>query len=182
MADYMIVNGELYHHGVKGMKWGVHKKKQPVSDTRKKMDTAKQKYKDAKKAYSKSYNKAYRYSATHPISQWGRGKNGKEADRRWEDAVDKARNAEKAKKAYKDAKRTRKSKIASAYKKVKANSSAVQKIMFNAATRKRAAKYMVDNDMRMGDAIKKANKDAIRNTMAFVGAFGAIAVANRVYK
>lgn len=26
MADYMIVNGELYHHGVKGMKWGVRKK------------------------------------------------------------------------------------------------------------------------------------------------------------
>lgn len=22
MSDYMIVNGELYHHGVKGMKWG----------------------------------------------------------------------------------------------------------------------------------------------------------------
>lgn len=27
MADYMIVNGELYHHGVKGMKWGVHKRR-----------------------------------------------------------------------------------------------------------------------------------------------------------
>lgn len=25
MADYMIINGELYHHGVKGMKWGVRK-------------------------------------------------------------------------------------------------------------------------------------------------------------
>ena len=22
MADYVIVNGELYHHGIKGMKWG----------------------------------------------------------------------------------------------------------------------------------------------------------------
>lgn len=26
MDDYMIINGELYHHGVKGMKWGVRKK------------------------------------------------------------------------------------------------------------------------------------------------------------
>ena len=25
MGNYFIVNGELYHHGVKGMKWGVRK-------------------------------------------------------------------------------------------------------------------------------------------------------------
>lgn len=35
--NYVIINGELYHHGVKGMKWGIRK--------------AKQEYKDAKKAY-----------------------------------------------------------------------------------------------------------------------------------
>lgn len=27
MSDYVIYSSELYHHGVKGMKWGVHKKK-----------------------------------------------------------------------------------------------------------------------------------------------------------
>lgn len=26
MANYIIIDGELYHHGVKGMKWGVRKK------------------------------------------------------------------------------------------------------------------------------------------------------------
>ena len=26
MANYVIIDGELYHHGVKGMKWGVRKK------------------------------------------------------------------------------------------------------------------------------------------------------------
>lgn len=25
MSEYVVVNGELYHYGVKGMKWGVHK-------------------------------------------------------------------------------------------------------------------------------------------------------------
>lgn len=25
MADYILINGELYHHGIKGMKWGVRR-------------------------------------------------------------------------------------------------------------------------------------------------------------
>lgn len=31
MSNYVIANGELYHWGVKGMKWGVRRKKRPVS-------------------------------------------------------------------------------------------------------------------------------------------------------
>ena len=34
--DYIIVNGELYHHGVKGMKWGVRKAKESSGGSSKK--------------------------------------------------------------------------------------------------------------------------------------------------
>ena len=40
--NYVIVNGQLYHHGVKGMKWGVRKAKDNYK-------SAKQKYRDANK-------------------------------------------------------------------------------------------------------------------------------------
>lgn len=43
MADYMIIDGELYHHGVKGMKWGVRKKTDSYT-------TARQAHKSAKAA------------------------------------------------------------------------------------------------------------------------------------
>jgi hypothetical protein len=34
MADYIYCNGELYHYGVKGMKWGVRKNKTATSITK----------------------------------------------------------------------------------------------------------------------------------------------------
>ena len=36
MSEYIIQNGELYHHGVKGMKWGVRKQRQPTGGSLKK--------------------------------------------------------------------------------------------------------------------------------------------------
>lgn len=52
MWEYRYTD-ELYHHGVKGMKWGVRKKR-PASLTK-----AKSNYKSAQDEYVKSFNKAY---------------------------------------------------------------------------------------------------------------------------
>ena len=52
MNNYIITRAsdtnELYHHGVKGMKWG-HRKSLPTSSLRNQVDSAKTTYKNAKK-------------------------------------------------------------------------------------------------------------------------------------
>ena len=96
---YLVHKDELYHHGVKGMKWG-HRKKYPES-----VSNARAAYKSAKKEYNRAYNKAYNYSSTHAISQYTNKKRRAESDRRWGDAYDKAKTANDAKTAYKQAKK-----------------------------------------------------------------------------
>lgn len=98
---------ELYHHGVKGMKWGV-RKAQPVSGSRGRLQSAKADYKSSKKTYNKSYNKAYSYSARHPISQFVSKKIKAESEARWDQAIKDAKQTNSAKSAYKSAKKNAK--------------------------------------------------------------------------
>lgn len=72
MSDYILVNGELYHYGVKGMKWGVRRYQNADGSL-----TAKGVKKYAKKQYAKeslnsnktALGKAYdRYTGTHKIN------------------------------------------------------------------------------------------------------------------
>lgn len=166
-----MTNNELMHYGIPGMKWE-KRKAQPVSETRRKMDSAKAGYKAAKKDYNKSFNKAYSYSGRHFISQYTNKSRRAESDKRWGDTYDKAKNLDSAKSAYKQSKAERDSKIQSEYAKMKKNASAGEKFVYNSATRKKAAKYVVDNNMSVAEATKKAKGDAWRNTALFLAAYG----------
>lgn len=113
----VVEKDELYHYGVKNMKWGVrnyqNKDGSLTSAGRRRYQTdgdddlraKKQAYKSAKKDYSKAYNKAYNYSRAYPISQYTNKKKSAEADRRWDDAINKADTLNKAKSDYKQAKK-----------------------------------------------------------------------------
>lgn len=102
---------ELYHYGVKGMKWGV-RKRQYESEARKanrewersadERDRAKKVYKQAKKDYNKAFNKAQ----GRALAGFSPSKKHRDADKeRWNDAINKGKAMEAAKADYKAKKR-----------------------------------------------------------------------------
>lgn len=106
---YVNNSDELYHYGVKGMKWGHRKASYQNTAVRTGNSAQRQAYLNAKankkaagKAYTKAYNKAYNRSmaALSPFK-----KHRQANDERWNDAVQKAKDMNAADKAYKDAKK-----------------------------------------------------------------------------
>lgn len=178
MATY-TTNEELQHYGVKGMKWGVRKAREPLatSSTRKNYDSAKSNFRMARKAYNDAYNSAHNYSSRHPVSQFTSKKKSAEANRRWDDAIDKANALDKAKSTYKQAKSERKQQINKTYREINKNTKLSDKVLYNDATRKKMAKYMVDNNMTLSEANKRAKSDAIRNTAVILAAYGTVTAA-----
>lgn len=119
MSEYYLTKDELYHHGVKGQKWGVRNyqnedgsykpgaegRYNPDSSSgssRSKMLDAKAKYKSSYKEYSKSYDKAINAGAyARLITKKGRA----EQARREDDLYNKANAASRAREEYKQAKK-----------------------------------------------------------------------------
>lgn len=176
----------LAHHGVKGQKWGIrryqdkngsttklgrHRYYSEKSDIKKRVETTKAAKKAANKEYSKSFNKAYNYSNLHPISQFNKkSKHYAESDKRWYDVHDKVNKLDAANKAYKDAKRARVMKTRDIYADINTNKTSFKdRIMYNEATRRRAAQIMTDyKDVSYEQAMASAKKEAWRNT-AIIG-------------
>lgn len=154
-------------------------KSNPKSQIRTKLDAAKAQKREAKKAYNKSFDKAY----NHAMQAYSPSKKRREAnDKRWEDAYDKAEASRNASAAYKAAKAERKAQYRSNLEKVKASSSIAERLMYNGATRRKAAKYMTDYaGVTLEDAKSQAKRDAKRNTAIFLAVAGAYSIASSAY-
>ena len=173
---YVNNSNELYHYGVKGMRWGHRKasyQNTATSDLRKRYDAAKADKKAANKAYTKAFNKAYNRSYdTYSLSK----KRRDASNERWNDAAEKGAKSYEADQAFKKVKNERKTAIKSTTKQLNKSASFKDKLLYSEGTRKKAAKYIVDNNMSVSEATKKANSEALRNTAVVLGAYGAIAV------
>lgn len=106
---YVNNSNELYHYGVKGMRWGHRKASYQNTAVKTGVSAQRQKYlnaKAAKKTASRDFKKAYDKAYNRSIAAISPFKKHRQAnDERWNDAFKKAEVSRNADKAYKDAKK-----------------------------------------------------------------------------
>lgn len=181
----MMDNDELQHYGIMGMKWG-HRKNYKVA-----VANAKRAYKNRNSSIQKKYDT----DLANIEKGYKRGQLLSKKDQKRELAADNKamRDWAKSKATYKDnlrkAKNDYKANVAKTkqeyknnYKQLKKNDSAADILIFNPATRKKAAQYMTENKMTMSEARKKAHKEAIRNTAVILGVIGGVSLAEAAAK
>ena len=183
---YFYSDEELAHHGIKGQKWGVRrfekadgtltsagkKRYGDTSDLYNNVKTTKANVKSATESYNKAFNKAYKDSSrlTSHLSKKGRDRQTKE----WEDTWNKSSAYDSAKSAHKEAKKAYKDQYKKNLEETRSKATRSDKLIYNDATRKRAAKLMTKyKDMSYEKATQASQKEAIRNTAFILSAYGA---------
>ena len=199
MSDYIIHNGELYHYGIKGMKWGHRKSRaQLEKEAGTFRDSNGMKVAPSKNAYVRTMrrvaaNRNFEKYSSESYRNMMKNRNADTVTNRLETAKGEKRMRSEAqalreynahikdlrkgtgdkhlKKAIRD------NKIDDAYEKIQSDSSKLDRQVFSNETRKRAARYVVDNNMSVKEATKKAKKEAASRAALLVGAYGALTVA-----
>lgn len=194
---------ELMHYGVKGMRWG-HRKSR--AELEKQAGTFRasngMKVAPAKNAYIRTMRSLASKRGVENYSRatyraMSKKKNADTLTNRLDTAKGEQRIRKEAQalREYdahiKDLKRgtgnkhlnkaVRKNKIDDAYEKVQSASTRMDRFIYTDATRKKAAKYVVDKNMSVKDATKKAKGAAWRNTAIFVAGYAALTVGS-LYK
>lgn len=190
MWEYTYTD-ELYHYGVKGMKWG-HRRgvagtirdiqtrnaKRDLSNAQSKRRQVNSELRElhgyAKNPSKLGSSKVSTAIRNHQINSLNKTKS--KLDRTINDNKNALKELDSIERHVQQ-KKLRKENIKNNYKEIKKQTSFGEKMLYNDATRKLAAKYMTDNNMSMKDAKRKANKEAMRNTAALLGAYGAVKVA-----
>lgn len=181
----------LEHHGIRGQKWGIRRFQNKdgsltprgksrygeESDVSKKLNSAKADKRAANKEYNKSFNKAYNKSSNLINHLTKKGRN--EIDDAWQDASKKADNYISKNNSYKEAKKAFKDEYKKNLQEVRENVTLKDKVIYNDATRRRAAKLMTKyKDMDYNKAAEAAKTEAKRNTAIALAAYGAITLAS----
>lgn len=194
----MRVDEEQYlaHYGVLGMKWG-KRKAQPTSAIKSKVNRAKSAMKARKdkylsknheddaydKAYNDTYNKLIKSGMrkSKAEAQAFKAATGVATKVGIEEHAKYKSDMKKLKSNYKQAKKERKTSLKETFNKINKDTKLRDKLLYSEGTRKLAAKYVVDNNMTIAEATKKANKQAIKNTALILAAQGGY-MAYKLYK
>ena len=181
MSEYTIVNGELYHYGIKGMKWGhrkaretttydsIQKKKQAMDDAAANVAAAKVRKKAAQKEWNKSYNELQ-----SPLKNWGPGGNAvrSTAEKNANASARANKNYKNAKKDYKSARKDYKREIRKENEAYVNSSNKMQKVdkFMSGDAGKRQINQMLNTHegMTVSQARKSTYIKAGLNTAAFL--------------